>query len=175
MNVRRVIGRATSFADSLSLAMAWVAGGLVIIVTILILIEVASRSILNISMAFAWEFSSFGAGLAMLLGAPYTFLTSGHIRLTLLDELLGQPWASRLAILTSLFGLVVLIGITFATGQLAYYSYSRGVTSFATDLPLALPQAVICFGFLVASIQLAAILARHTIGIDQLETEGASK
>ncbi|MFC4270581.1 TRAP transporter small permease subunit [Sneathiella chungangensis] len=172
MNVRKVIGRAIRFADCLTLAMAWIAGGLVILVTILILIEVVSRSLLNISMAFAWEFSSFGAGLAMLLGTPYAFLTSGHIRLTLVDEMLGQPWASRLAILTTLFGLIVLVGITVATGQLAYYSYSRGVTSFATDLPLALPQAVICFGFLAASIQLAAALARLTMDFDNLNVKG---
>lgn len=163
-----MLSKALRCVDAASLALAWVGAGLIAAVTALIVTEVVLRAAFNFSLAFAWEVSSFGAGLGMVLGIPYTFRTGGHVRVSLVHGWLRPDSARRLDHAVMIVAVAVLVWVAYAVAQMTASSYRNDAVSFATGIPLFLPQMVIAAGFAVAAVQLAAMLV-HEIWSGQTE------
>ena len=66
-------------------------------VLVMILSEIAARSLFNISISFAWEYSAYAMGVAMFGGAAFTLRTGGHIRVSLLGSRLPPAASQELA------------------------------------------------------------------------------
>jgi TRAP-type C4-dicarboxylate transport system permease small subunit len=155
------LGRALDGIDRLSDWGAWASVLCIGGILVLIAGEVAARNLLNISLEFAWEFSSYLMGAAFMLGAAYSLRSGSQIRvMALLDNL--PPRARHvLDMLATLCAMIAIGYLTCALAQLAWLSYERGSRSpMASELPLWIAQAPLALGAGLFTLQAAARLAR---------------
>ena len=155
------LGRIIDGIDRLSDWGAWASVLCIAGILVLIVGEVAARNLLNISLDFAWEFSSFLMGAAFMLGAAYALRSGSQIRvMALLDNL--PPRARRVLDLLATLCAAIAIGyLACALAQLAWLSYVRGSRSDkASELPLWIAQAPLALGAALFTLQMAARFAR---------------
>ncbi len=154
------------FIDAISKWFAVAAAVLMASIAVMILGEIAARSLFNYSLSFAWEYSAFAMGVSMFFGLAYTLRTGGHIRVSLLAASMPPRAAHWVDVLCTIFGLGIAAFIASAVAQLAWRSYLSGsVSATISETPLFIPQAAIAFGGLLLSIQLLARLCRLFTGL----------
>jgi TRAP-type C4-dicarboxylate transport system permease small subunit len=159
------MGKTLDFIDAISKWLAVVAAVLMASIAIMILSEVAARSLFNYSLSFAWEYSAFAMGASMFFGLAYTLRTGGHIRVSLLAASIPPRAAYWVDVLCTIFGLGIIAFITYAMAGLAWRSYLSGsVSATISETPLFIPQAAISLGALFLTIQLLARLVRLYTG-----------
>ena len=80
------LARVLGGLDALSRVCGYVAAVLVVGVAALILTEVFCRTVLNMSLSFAWEYSAYFLAVSIFLAAAFTLRTrtGGHVRVMLL-------------------------------------------------------------------------------------------
>jgi TRAP-type C4-dicarboxylate transport system permease small subunit len=150
--------------DAVCLWAAYVACFLLVLMAILGMIEIASRGLFNHSIPIAFEFSRYMLAMTMFLGSSWALRDGGHIRVTLLFEVL-KPKSRRI---------VDFVATTFALGVSLYLSraiivftattYERGSRSFyPSETPLAWPQTALAIGIALISLALLARLIRIVI------------
>ena len=141
------IGRVLDGIDRLSDWGAWASVFCIFGILVLIVGEVAARNILNVSISFAWEFSSFLMGAAFMLGAAYSLRSGAQIRvMAVLDNL--PPRARHALDLFATLCAAISVGyLTCALAQLAWLSFVRGSRSEkSSELPLWIAQAPLALG-----------------------------
>lgn len=154
-----------NFVDHVSKWLGTIAAVLMVSIALMILSEVAARSLFNISLSFAWEFSAFAMGVAMFFGLAYTLRTGGHIRVSLLASSIPDRAAHWIDVLCTVFAIGIAGFITNAVAQLAWRSYISGsVSATISETPLYIPQTAIAIGALWLTIQLFARLIRLLTG-----------
>src|ERR1700752_2765387 len=79
-------GRVLDAIDELSMWGAWASAFCIAAILGLIVAEVLSRNLFNVSLYFAWEFSAYLMGAAFLLGAGYSLRAGAQIRVNVLLE-----------------------------------------------------------------------------------------
>lgn len=152
-----MIGRALAGLDALSRACGYAAAGLVLGIAALILAEIFCRTVLNVSLSFAWEYSAYALAMAIFLAAPFTLRTGGHVRVLLLSQSLSPRAARRLDAVATAGGTVVAGWLAWSLAAFAWRSWATGSTSATIDeTPLAYPQAVMAFGAVLLTAQLLA-------------------
>ena len=138
----------------------WLAKGSAIILgfmTILILVEIFLWNTLKITTLVADEYSAYGLAAIIFLGAGYTLKEKGHIRITLVLNLLPDRLATLITALAT-------SGTTFFIGYMVWQLYRMtasahhyGSTSGTlTATPLWIPQAIVVIGGLFFGLQMAA-------------------
>ena len=147
--------------DALSYGAALLSAGLTFSIVAMILCEIAARSLFNISISFAWEYSAYAMGVAMFGGAAFALRTGGHIRVSLLAGRLPPAAAHWVDVLCTVVGTALAGYLALAIGQLAWRSFEAGSTSpTVSATPLVIPQAAIAAGAALLTAQLLARLAR---------------
>jgi TRAP-type C4-dicarboxylate transport system permease small subunit len=155
------VGRVLDGIDHLADWGAWASVACIVAILVLIVGEVAARNLLNISLDFAWEFSSFLMGAAFMLGAAYSLRSGAHIRvMALLDNV--PPGARHALDLFATVCAAIAVGyLTCALAQLAWLSFERGSRSDkASELPLWIAQAPLALGAALFTLQSLARFAR---------------
>lgn len=155
------IGRALDAIDRLSMWGAWASASCVVSILGLIVLEVASRNLLNVSIYFAWEFSAYLMGAAFLMGAAYALRAGAQIRVNVLLENVPRPVARFFDLFSTVCGIVIAAYLTWALGELTWFSWLRESRSpekseilrWITQFPLAL-------GSLLFTLQAIARLGR---------------
>ncbi|MEC7515579.1 MAG: TRAP transporter small permease subunit, partial [Pseudomonadota bacterium] len=79
------MARIFNFIDGLARLSAYLAAGLIVGIAALILAEIFSRAVLNLSLSFAWEYAAYFMGAAVFLAAVFTLRSGGHVRVSLLS------------------------------------------------------------------------------------------
>lgn len=147
--------------DAISKGLGALAALLMVSIAVMILSEVAARSLFNYSLSFAWEYSAYAMGVSMFFGLAYTLRTGGHIRVSLLASSIPPRAAYWIDVLCTIFALAIAAFITVAVAQLAWRSYLSGsVSATISETPLFIPQGAIAIGALFLAIQLLVRLVR---------------
>lgn len=147
--------------------LAWVAGGLVLAIALLVAGDVVARNLLGRTVFHSFEISIYLFAAALGFGMAHTLATAGNIRIDVVYRLFPAPVrrALDLLALASLAGLGLFLA--WFAWRLALVSQARGVTSTTTlAVPLAVPQAVWATGMtvfglvgLVLTLRLAGLMA----------------
>ena len=151
--------------DALSRACAYVAAALVIGIAALILTEIFCRTVLNISLSFAWEYSAYFLAVSIFLAAGFTLRTGGHVRVMLLSQSVPPRVAHWLDVLATFGGIVIAGWLAWSLTAFAWQSWATGSTSATIDeTPLVIPQAAMAFGAVLLALQLVARALRLLLG-----------
>ncbi|MCP5149525.1 MAG: TRAP transporter small permease [Ectothiorhodospiraceae bacterium] len=154
-----------AIVDGISYVAAGLAALLGLSIAVMILSEVVARSLLNISLSFAWEYSAYAMGVGMFAGCAYTLRTGGHIRVSLLSSKVPPRVAHWVDVACTLIGVAVSGFVARALVDLALRSWASGSTApTVSATPLVIPQGAIALGAVLLTLQLVARLVRLLTG-----------
>lgn len=153
--------RLLAFIDRLSRLDGWLGAACLAALTALMLANIAVRALSNLlpwlpaDIPVAWEYSSYLMAATFTFGAAMTLRAGGHIRVMLILAHVPPGLRRALEIAASLAAAAFTGFLAYAMVRFAWASFSRGQTSYASDTPVALPQAVVAFGMLLLALQFA--------------------
>ncbi len=168
-----MISRFLSVVDGVSKIAGGVAAVMLIGIAALILAEIIMRVALNLSLDFAWEYSTYFTAIVIFCGAAYTLRTGGHVRVSLLSTSVPPRAAYAIDILCTLIAVALAALLAYAMTELALRSLiagSKSPTIVAT--PLVVPQGGVAVGAIVLLLQLIARLVRLFTGQPPEDTSG---
>lgn len=157
--------------DRLGRLDGWIGGGCLLMLTLLMLCEVATRFLSNFlsffppSISIAWEYSSYLMAASFTFGAAMTLRVGGHIRVVLLLKNVPMPLQRALEILSAAAGFAFMAFLTSAMAKFAFGAFVRGQVSTSSDTPLWFPQAVVTFGMLLLTLQFLARVIQSVLGL----------
>lgn len=126
-----------------------------VLITIMIGAEIASRNFFDYSFSIVWEGGSYLLGASWFLSAAYTLRTDGHIRIQLFNRFLGSKGNRIVDIAASIIGIAICAVFFSALLQLTINSFTAHKTSFTPmQTPLFIPQAVFALGMLGMLVQM---------------------
>src|SRR5215218_10181097 len=149
----------------------WIGAACLITLTLLMLAEITVRALSNFfpwvpaDIPVAWEYSSYLMAACFTFGAAMTLRAGGHIRVTLVLARVSPAVRRLLEIGASVVAAAFTGFLAWSMVKFAFASFSRGQTSYASDTPIWLPQAVIAFGMLLLTLQFAARSVRAVLGL----------
>ncbi|MGJ8583116.1 MAG: TRAP transporter small permease subunit [Marinosulfonomonas sp.] len=150
-------------ADVVALVGAWIAGGCIVALTLLVLIDTALAGLSRI-MPFlpngthiGWEYSAYLMGSSFLLGSGLTLRAGLQLRVELTMSS-RRRWLTRaLETFSSALGALVTISLTIWLFNFTLRTYGYGEVSDSFT-PLWIPQAVLTLGAGVLAFQMIARL-----------------
>ncbi len=157
--------------DRLGRLDGWIGGGCLLMLTLLMLCEVATRFLSNFlpffppTISIAWEYSSYLMASSFTFGAAMTLRVGGHIRVLLLLKNAPAPVQRALDILSAAAGFAFMAFLTSAMAKFAFGAYVRGQVSTSSDTPLWFPEAVVTFGMLLLTLQFLARAIQAVLGL----------
>ncbi len=157
--------------DRLGRLDGWMGGGCLLMLTLLMLCEVATRFLSNFlpffpaTVSIAWEYSSYLMAASFTFGAAMTLRIGGHIRVVLLLKNAPVPLQRALEILSAAAGFAFMAFLTSAMAKFAWSAFVRGQVSTSSDTPLWFPQAVVTFGMLLLTLQFMARAIQAALGL----------
>ncbi|MHC4050089.1 TRAP transporter small permease subunit [Bradyrhizobium sp. 25ACV] len=157
--------------DRLGRLDGWIGGGCLLMLTLLMLCEVATRFLSNLlsffppTISIAWEYSSYLMAASFTFGAAMTLRVGGHIRVVLLLKNAPVPVQRALEILSAAAGFAFMAFLTSAMAKFAFAAYTRGQVSTSSDTPLWFPEAVVTFGMLLLTLQFLARAIQAVLGL----------
>ncbi len=135
--------------------------------------EVIATSFFAWSQPWAVEFSGYSLLAVFFAGSGWSLREGAHIRVTLVSQGLPDRAALLLDVLATAIALVVA---AYAARALIFYaarSHELGsVSTYLSQTPLALPQAVLAASFTLLTLALLARLIRLLTG-EAAELPGA--
>ncbi|MCA1425596.1 MULTISPECIES: TRAP transporter small permease [unclassified Bradyrhizobium] len=157
--------------DRLGRLDGWIGGFCLLMLTLLMLCEVATRFLSNFlpffppTISIAWEYSSYLMAAAFTFGAAMTLRVGGHIRVVLLLKNAPVPVQRALEILSAAAGFAFMAFLTMAMAKFAWSAFLRGQVSTSSDTPLWFPQAIVTFGMLLLTLQFLARAIQAALGL----------
>ena len=159
------LGRVLAGIDTLSRACGYVAAALVLGIAGLILAEIFCRTVLNVSLSFAWEYAAYFFAVSIFLAAAFALRTGGYVRVMLLSQSVPPRLAYWLDAAATVVGTMIAGFLAWALTAFAARSWLSGSTSPTIDeTPLVYPQAAMAFGAALLTLQLVARVLRLLIG-----------
>ena len=151
--------------DELSRTCGYVAAALVLGIAGLILAEIFCRTVLNVSLSFAWEYAAYFFAVSIFLGAAFALRTGGHVRVMLLSQSVPPRVAHWLDVLATAVGTLIAGFLAWSLTSFAARSWISGSTSPTIDeTPLVYPPAAMAFGAALLTLQLMARAVRLFVG-----------
>ena len=137
---------------------------LVVGIVVLIIAEVVCRTVFNISLSFAWEYSSYFLGTAIFLGAAFTLRTGGQVRVAFLITSRNPHVARTSEFLATIFGVGITCYMAYAMILFAWQTFVSGSTSFTVvAVPLIYPTSGLAVGATLLALQMIVRLIRLLI------------
>lgn len=145
------VGRLAGYAAAL----------MVVGIALLVLAEITLRNLFDISLTYAWDYSSYMMAGAIFCGAAFTLRTGGHVRVSLLTHNVPPALAFAIDFLATAFATAMSAYLAYALVLFAWSSFATGRTSSTIDAtPLVYPQGMIAFGAILLALQFLARLIR---------------
>ena len=119
--------RSRSWFDVLIDALAIVAGALIVLLTALVVVDVAARSLRVFTLPWSLEATEYMLYAVTFLGAPWVLRERGHIAIELVVERLparGRAFVERLA---ECAGAAVCAVLFFYACRVVWQSYASGI------------------------------------------------
>ena len=166
-----------SLAARLAQLGTWFGGGLLVVASVIIGVEVIIRKLFNLSISGADELSGYAMAIGSAWAFSFALLRRAHIRIDSLYVLLPLPVRALLDILGLVaFGGFMALIAWFGWGVLEQSIVSGTRSMSALSVPLVIPQALWIAGLLlfVAVVLLLLVrafgllIARDYAGIQRL-------
>lgn len=139
----------------------WLLAGAVLLMALLTIANVVSRTAFGVSLAFAEELSQFAIICVTFIGLSYSTSRGRHIRMTAVYDQLSLRWRKRLMILiTGSTALLMLLLAWYAVRYLATV-WQLGPVSPVLQVPLYIAYLAAPLGFLLTAIQYVLALIRN--------------
>ncbi len=135
--------------NQLYLGAAYLAGACIVFITLMILAQIVARWF-GVIIPSTEDFAGFFLAAATFLALPYTFRTGGHIRVTILVNLLKGK-AQRLALGFALLVFICIIAYgSYYAIAFVYESWSfKEVSQGYIPVPLWIPQSFMALGLFI--------------------------
>ena len=144
----------TKTFDRILVVLFWVAGGLLMFVTIGTCVDVLLRYSFNRPISWMLELTEYAMLYIPFLGAAFVLKEDGHIRIDLVITFLSEQSRGWLNVVTSFVGGVVMLTYTWFGAQVTLDYFKRGVPSLESlKTPMFLILMIIPIGGLLFSIQ----------------------
>jgi C4-dicarboxylate transporter, DctQ subunit len=154
-------GRVLDAIDTLSMWGAWASAACIASILGLIVAEVVSRNLFNISIYFAWEFSAYLMGAAFLMGAAYALRAGAQIRVNVLLENVPKPVARFFDYFSTICGIAIGAYLTWALAEMTWFSWVRESRSpEKSEILRWIVQCPLALGSLLFTLQTVARLGR---------------
>ena len=146
--------------DRVATGMAYVAGGLFIVLSFYLTIDVIGRKFFHLSTAVSDEYGGYALAIGGMWALAHTLRSGGHVRIDILLPYLPRTLRAILD-----YGALAMM-ILFAS-VIAIYCWRLAIDSFTTDAramsflrtPLFVPQGLMALGFSVLSLEALVVLA----------------
>ena len=150
--MQRLLTKIEHLSDVLAKLSALILG----LMTLLILVEIFLWNIFNKTTLIADEYSAYGLAALIFLGAGYTLKEKGHIRITMIINLLPPRLALAVELLAGSTATLLVGYVTWQLMRMTLSAWHYGSTSGTlTGTPLWIPQALIVVGAAVFTLQMA--------------------
>jgi len=142
--------------------MAIVAGGLVVIIAVMISVDVIARAVFGTVALHSYEYGSYLFAISLAFGLSYVGLSGAHIRLDVVYAWLPLKMR-RICDIASLASLSFLSCFMFYLAfELMLKNSAKGVVSTSyLAIPLKFPQAVWVVGLFVFALTSLLLSVRH--------------
>lgn len=156
-----MVGAYIRLMDTLSVAVAVVAGVLLSLGVLSVVHMVFVRYVMGESTIWQTEFTTFAITASMLLGTPYVLKTGGHVAVTVLpDSLHGLP-KRLMRISASLVGLLFCVALAYGCWYYFYEAYAFDWTTGTVWNPPLWPAILpVAVGASLLSLQYVAEILR---------------
>jgi TRAP-type C4-dicarboxylate transport system permease small subunit len=163
--------------DRLSAAGAWAAGIMAVAALLLVISEIAARSIFGRTIYVAEEYSGYLMSMLTFIGLAYTLREKAHIRMMFLLNTLKGRARVRYNMICMAAGGLFCLAMLFFTWEFFWDSVVNETQSMQiSETYLAIPQAFLPMGsallllqFLSEFLKCLAILRRDVEGIRILD------
>ena len=169
--------RFVRFCDRLSVACGVASGFLMVVSTLLVLVEIAVRSIFSKTLYITEEYSGYLIAAMTFLALAYTLKDKSHIRMTFLHTIAKGSAKLWVDIFAYCIGFSFCVLLTYTAADLFWDSVVTQSRSMQiSQTYLAIPQFFMPFGALVMALQFAAeairsILLLRSGRVGDVETE----
>jgi len=152
--------------DSLSDALAAVAGFLIAVATLVICWMVAYRT-MGYSTSWELELGIFLMVCALFLGSPYTLKTKGHVGVDLMASMLPDRYARSLQLGVLVVGLLVVVFLAWLGFEFSLHAFEKGERTESVWAPYKWPlYATMPIGFGITALQYLAEIQRHLLRLE---------
>jgi TRAP-type C4-dicarboxylate transport system permease small subunit len=147
---RRLLGG----LNGVSMALAYVGGAVLLLISFLITADVLARKFLGVSSALTDEFGGYALAIGGLWALAFCLTTGAQVRI----DILLPYFPPRVREALNYAALALLVAFA---AILAWYSWKLAIESFQTDAramsfirtPLVLPQTCMAIGFSLLALQ----------------------
>ncbi|OGA53901.1 MAG: hypothetical protein A3G25_05060 [Betaproteobacteria bacterium RIFCSPLOWO2_12_FULL_63_13] len=155
MSVRRLYDRLVDL-------LAWLAGGLVMLITLFIAGEMASRYLFGSALTWTLQFSEYTLLYIVFLGAPWLLRHEGHPSLDLLVNKLSPRRRAQAQAVTSLLGVAICLFVAVFSAWTTWNQFVSGATDPAMiEVPKWMLLVIIPVGSLLLGVQFCIRCAGH--------------
>jgi TRAP-type C4-dicarboxylate transport system permease small subunit len=157
--------------DRMGFAGGWIAAACLVVLTLLILAEIAVRLLSDFIAAVpadipvAWEYSSYLMGASFLFGAAMTLRAGSHIRVSLLLANAPPPVRRLLEIVSAAGGTALTVFLAWSLLSFALEAYERDQTSISSASPLWIPQMSLVAGAALLALQMVGRLIQALLDL----------
>ena len=99
----------------------------------LILAEIFCRTVLNISLSFAWEYAAYCFAVSIFLAAAFALRTGGYVRVMLLSQSVSPRVEYWLDVVATVAGTMIAGFLAWSLTSFAAKSWLSGSTSATID------------------------------------------
>lgn len=144
--------------------LAWVAGLLLLVSAVLITVDVATRSLVNLAFLESFELSSYAFAAAVTLGLAYTLTCRAHIRIEVVYMLLKGPLRLALDLVAIALLAVVALALAWFAAQAVLSTYEMSAHSNTSlGVPLVLPQGLWLAGLIWFALTAVWLTVRSAV------------
>jgi TRAP-type C4-dicarboxylate transport system permease small subunit len=149
-----VAPRLLGVLNGASMALAYVGGAVLLLISFLITADVLARKFLGVSSALTDEFGGYALVIGGLWALAFCLTTGAQVRI----DILLPYFPPRVREVLNYAALILLVAFA---AIVAWYSWKLAIESFQTDAramsfirtPLVLPQTCMAIGFSLLAIQ----------------------
>jgi TRAP-type C4-dicarboxylate transport system permease small subunit len=151
--------RLLSVLNGVSMALAYVGGAVLLVISFLITADVLARKFVGVSSALTDEFGGYALVIGGLWALAFCLTTGAQVRI----DILLPHFPPRVREVLNYAALALLVAFA---AIVAWYSWKLAIESFQTDAramsfirtPLVLPQTCMAIGFSLLAVQGAVML-----------------
>jgi C4-dicarboxylate transporter DctQ subunit len=146
--------RIGSFLDKVMNGLAWLAGWLMMFALIMVCVDVVLRYFFNSPIGGVLQFSEYVLLYIPFLAAAYVLKDDSHIRIDIILNRLSPKVQAALNMVTSVFGILVLLALSYYGTYITFDYYRRGVPTLKYyKIPEFLVIMVIPLGCFLFALQ----------------------
>jgi TRAP-type mannitol/chloroaromatic compound transport system permease small subunit len=141
----------------------------------LILVEIAMRNLLGLSLGWAGELVGYGVAAITFNALAYTMQRNALIRVSLVAGVAGRiPRLGRILDLTTLTVTLLAVGLawTFFLDSILRHWARGSVSATRAEVPLWIAEGFVLLGLTLFGLQLLVSLANFMVGNKELASAG---